>query len=183
MNEELHKEYKLLIAKCYNEINALEVGKVKSMNLEALNSFRRSISDILEGLLGIVEEDNSRNAIDKFCDILGVKVNVPFLIEGYGDREFTIDPSSKPLLYSVEPNHFPEHTLIDLLKGELKIVNLPAPGNKVFFPNPYVADGFTEDVWDPNSKEYFIRISKNLGLYTIKEEAIEKAKELGWIKG
>lgn len=58
----------------------------------------------------------------------------------------------------------------------------PKGGDWYYFPNFQNPDGFSAYKWSYMSDETDARIKKTVGIYRTKEQAIEKARELGWVE-
>ena len=121
---------------------------------------------------------------EQIAGMLGVKINEPFKLKNVYENEEFIDGDfvfNKDGFYI---DHGPysgeaiEH-FYKLISCELEIDRWPQVGDNYYAPSFKTEFKFSFEVW--NDSDYDYSIKKCVGVYRTKEEAQEKARELGWL--
>lgn len=132
-----------------------------------------------EKVIGLLEEWQGKSYIEKLCEILEVTPNEPFRVEGLPGR-YMISTESCGMVDYGRGWKFDEGILENILLGARKIVVEPRKGETVYVPYFYYSHPVTSIMWD--GSEACRNAQKNVGVYRTEEEALKKAKELGWVE-
>lgn len=91
---------------------------------------------------------------------------------------------------SSEARHtlIPDGVLEDIVLAELLLGKAtytipawePKVGEEYYYPDPGAERGVTCNMWDGYLLDY--KIMERVGVYRTKEEALQKARELGWVE-
>ena len=122
------------------------------------------------------------NYMDKVAEMLGVELNEKFKIKEAPSTDFMLDSNG---LYasSREGEVFwrdADYQLQLLLSGRWTIEKWPQKGDLYFYPDFADSEPFQADYWRGDEEE--MNIKKRVGVYKTREDALQKAKELGWIE-
>ena len=117
---------------------------------------------------------------EKIAEMLGVEFDKPFKIKGY-EVDYIINDKGFQLLVSKSKLHDPDARgiLYELLRGELEIDRWPEEGDRYYHPSVVLPSGTRVKTFDGDTFDHIIK--KRVGIYRTKEEAKEKARELGWL--
>ena len=112
---------------------------------------------------------------EKIAEMLGVEFDKWFKIKQFKQEEFKITSNG---LINNRGNYLP-NVFCDLLQGIFEIDRWPQVGDNYYAPSFKTQSKFSLEVW--NDSDYDYSIKKCVGVYRTKEEAQEKARELGWL--
>lgn len=122
--------------------------------------------------------------LEQLCKMLHIKINEPFRIKGK-DSWFRINNKGQ-IMWDAGTNqrdwYYDPNVLCRILNGSLTISEerFPKCEEIYYYPCPGTNDGINFEIW--NNDDYDNNIKNRIGIYRTKEEAIEKARELGWVK-
>lgn len=117
-----------------------------------------------------------QNKMKDLAKMFNKELNEKFNIVGAkNDYCFKIDG-----LYNLTKNHYDNNIMPWLLTGKERIHNFPQRGDKYYYPSFIDLESVMDSRW--GNSNYDRMIQKRVGIYPTKEEAIEKAKELGWVE-
>ena len=123
------------------------------------------------------------NYMEQIAEMLGQELKQNFEVYDKDKRYGTCRLYKKGLYtlnYTYSSFEKDNDTLQKLLTGEYEIKWKPKIGHTFYFPSFQWCDGFDSIVYTGSQENE--NIIKNVGGYKTKEQAQEKAKELGWVK-
>ena len=117
------------------------------------------------------------NYMKEVAEMLGVELKEEFYLKK-GCFKYKLVKSG--LLFKDGGWYDASITLAELLSGEKEIEWRPKYGEEYYYPSFEYSRGADWHIW--RNDEQDIRIKKIIGIYKTREEAQEKAKELGWLE-
>ena len=124
--------------------------------------------------------EQTKKIMECIAQEMGVELGDKILIEnGYGGMAEVIVDSGGLLNKAGNPIQ----TIMPILRGAESFEKVPwepKSGEVYFYPTPVWDDGINEVVYRGNNIDQ--NIIKRVGIYRTKEEALQKARELGWVE-
>lgn len=120
------------------------------------------------------------NYMKQVAEMLGVELGEEFTTNIDDSKKYKITSEGLFCLDSFEDWFEAEYSLMMLLIGKLEIKWQPQVGDFYYFVSPTSKDCVGEQIWQEDKLDVLIK--QRVGIHRTREQAINQAKELGWLE-